>query len=147
MQLYGEVRQHDSSSQTAELDKLQIAQNYLLRTLENVRIRDKISVKSMLDSQQMLSVNQTHAQIKILEVWKALNVENNPNKVSTISHDNTDRITRGLSAGLLQENSTPQTCLGDAIRLWNKAPDCVRLSSTLAGAKKASKIYCKSFPI
>ena len=79
----------------------------------NWSLSDKVSFKCMLESQKMLSVNQTHAQIKILEIWKAVNVENYPNRVTTIRHENTDRTTRGMSNGFLQENKTPKTCIGD----------------------------------
>ena len=52
------------------MEKLQIAQNNMLRTLENVKIKDKVSIKSLLNKNQMLSVNQTVAQIKLTEMWK-----------------------------------------------------------------------------
>jgi hypothetical protein len=55
----------------------------------------------MLENQNMLSVNQTHAQIKILEIWRSINIVNNPNKVKTINHSNSDRTTRGMTFGLL----------------------------------------------
>ena len=95
----------------------------------------------------MLSVSQIHAQIKILEVWKAVNVENHPNKVKVIKHDQTDRTSRGMTKGLLQENITPKTCIGDAVRLWNKAPETIRSAKSLAIAKKVTKNYCKTLPI
>ena len=87
---------------------------------------DKISKKCMLDNQIMLSLNQTHAQIKILEIWKATNIENNPSKVSIIRHENSDCTTRDMTTRQLKEHNTPSTCLGDAIRLWNRAPDSIR---------------------
>ena len=147
LQLYGEVRTQEEAKMNMELGKLQKAQNNLLRSLENVKVSDKVSIKSMLENQNMLSVNQTHAQIKILEIWRSINIANNPNKVKTINHSNSDRTTRGMTSGLLQENNTPNTCLGDATRLWNKAPDTVRTPQTLNGAKIASKIYCKTLPV
>ena len=84
----------------------------------NVKVNDKVSIKKMLESQKMLSVNQTHAQIKILEMWKATNFNNYPNKVAQTSHINTDRITMCITLGNLLENNTPNTCLGDATRLF-----------------------------
>ena len=71
----------------------------------------------MPENQKILSVNQTHAQIKIIEMWKATNLKKYPNKVAQISHSNSDRITRRIAIGNLQENNTPSTCLGDAERL------------------------------
>ena len=69
---------------TKELKKLQIAQNNMLRTLENVRIKDRVSIKSLLKKNKMLSVNQTNAQIKLLEMWKSVHHPNYPNKVPTL---------------------------------------------------------------
>jgi hypothetical protein len=93
----------------------------------------------MLYKQNVLYVNLTHAQIKILEIRRSINIENNPNKVTTVNHSNSDRITRGMMIGPLQENNTPCTCLGDATRLWNKAPETVKAAKTLNGAKKCIK--------
>ena len=53
---------------TVEFEKLQKAQNNLLRVLENVRVRDKVSIKKMSENRNTLSVNQNHAQIKIIEM-------------------------------------------------------------------------------
>jgi hypothetical protein len=66
--LYGEVRTQEDAKMPLELGKLQTAQNNLLRSFENVKVSDKVSIKSMLKNQNMLLVNQTHAQIKILEI-------------------------------------------------------------------------------
>jgi hypothetical protein len=91
LQLYGEVRTQEDAKMSLELGKLPKAQNYLLRSLENVKVSDKVSIKSMLENQNMLSVNQTHAKIKILEIRRSINIVNNPNKVKTINHYNSDR--------------------------------------------------------
>jgi hypothetical protein len=64
LQLYGEVRTQEDTKMSLELRKLQRAQNNLLRSLENVKVSDKVSIKGMLDKQSILSVIQTHAQLK-----------------------------------------------------------------------------------
>ena len=63
LQLYREVRQVEAQSANGEHEKMQIAQNNLLRTLEKVKIKDKVSTRELLDRTKMLSANQTHAQI------------------------------------------------------------------------------------
>ena len=55
------------------MSQLQKSQNKLLRFLNNSRISDKISTKFMLEKHNMLAVNQINAQIKLTEMWKALN--------------------------------------------------------------------------
>ena len=47
----------------------------MLRAINGTRIKDKASVKSMLTKFNLLSVYQLAAQIRLLEVWKAINVE------------------------------------------------------------------------
>ena len=50
----------------------------MLRLLNNTRISDKISTSSLLTKFNMMSVNQINAQIKLSEMWKAVNVEDHP---------------------------------------------------------------------
>jgi hypothetical protein len=71
LQLYGEVRRSISDPTTSQFDRLQKAQNNLLKTLEHVRVKDKISIKKLLETTKMMSVNQTQAQIKLVEMCKS----------------------------------------------------------------------------
>ena len=50
----------------------------LVRTLQNVRMKGKVSIASILDRQKMMSVNQLLAQIKMTEMWKASNLSTYP---------------------------------------------------------------------
>ena len=45
----------------------------MLRVLDRTRIVDRKSTKSLLVEQNMLSVNQMAAQIKLMEMWKSTN--------------------------------------------------------------------------
>ena len=49
MQLYGKVRLNDEAKATNLFETLQLDQNKVLRTLENVKISDRISIKNMLN--------------------------------------------------------------------------------------------------
>ena len=40
------------------------------KSIENVRISDRVRTKDLLSKNKLLSVNQTMAQIKITEMWK-----------------------------------------------------------------------------
>ena len=60
------------------MKSLQLTQNRLLRTLNGTKISDKISTQSMLNTFQLLSVNQLAAEIKLIETWKSINLEDNP---------------------------------------------------------------------
>ena len=47
----------------------------MLRAINNSKIKDQVSVTSMLNKFNLLSVNQLAAQIKLTEVWKSVNVK------------------------------------------------------------------------
>ena len=55
--------------------------NNLIRSLNVSKVKDKVSFESLLNKISMFSVNQLNASIKLLEVWKALKVDNYPLKI------------------------------------------------------------------
>ena len=78
VQLLGKVRTSMEDPVGAEFKAVQLVQNNLLRTLNGTKIKDKVSISSMLDKFNMQSVNQLNAGVKLLEVWKALTVDDYP---------------------------------------------------------------------
>ena len=147
MQLYGPIRKETADSHSVDLDRLQTAQNNMLRTLENVRISDKVSAKSLLERNQMLSVNQTAAQIKLMEMWKSKNIESYPLKPEIVLPIHNGATNRNATCEKFKTNNTPSTFIGDATRLWNSAPITVTNTKTILAAKKSIKTYCSSLPI
>ena len=133
------------------MEKLQKAQNQLVRTMENVRVRDRKRTSNMLTKNKMLSVNQTMAQIKITEVWKAMNSENNPLKFTQQQPAINGRETRGVSSGkLVQEKGSKlakDSFIYDATKIWNDAPESIKASKSLLSAKAENKKYCCNLPI
>ena len=99
----------------------------------------------------MLSVNQLNASIKLLEIWKALNIPNYPivikqqNAESKQIHTRGDTNQRPIEIG--RKELTKSTCISDAIRVWNRALITVTSSLTVAQAKKEIKSFVKSLPI
>ena len=147
LQLYSKVRLTSECPLTKDMENLQLAQNKLLRTHQNVRIKDKISIASMLDRQKMMSVNQLQAQIKLTEMWKASNVKTYPLNIGKRNLGEEIRITRSVTNENLNEPKTLTTFIGDATRLWNKAPLAIRSAKSISTAKKEIKIFCKNLPI
>ena len=147
LQLYGQVRLTEDDIKTATLESIQLTQNNLLRSIENVRVRDKVSIKSMLTKHNMLSINQMHAQVKLTEMWKATNFNNYPLNIARIQPANSGRESRSVTDGKLVEPKTLNTFVGNATRLWNKAPLSIKNSKSISTAKKEIKKYCKSLPI
>ena len=130
-----------------ELESLQKSQNNLLRTLENVRIKDKVSIKSMLDKNKMPTINQMHAQVKLTEMWKSVNYKNYPLNIGKLQPANNGRESRGVTAGKLIEPATLNTFVCNATRLWNNNPGSIKESKSISVAKKAIKTFCQSPPV
>jgi hypothetical protein len=54
--------------------------NKMLRILDGALVSERKSTKTLLDNQNMLSVNQIAAQIKLTKMWKASNDPQCPKK-------------------------------------------------------------------
>ena len=147
LQLYGPVRKSDKDSQSGEFEKLQKAQNNMLRTLENVKVKDKVSIQSMLVKNKMLSVNQTMAQIKLTEMWKSKHVLSYPLHPPIVQPIVNGAMTRSAYSEKFKLNSTPNTFIGDATRLWNQAPKTITEATSIKSAKTNVKVFCISLPI
>ena len=75
LQLWATLRLEETQPKKKVVVDVQKTQNRLLRILERKRIGERKSVKDMLKNQSTISVNQMAAQIKMVEIWKAKNVE------------------------------------------------------------------------
>ena len=151
LQLYGKVRIMESESEGVDLKSIQLVQNKLLRLLNGTTIKDMISTRSLVEKFDMLAVNQLNAQIKLLEMWKSLNVEKYPTSITKQGPEHEGAITRADKVNRPCEvgktTLTQKTCISDAIRLWNQAPDVIKSSATVWKAKKEIKSYVKTLPI
>ena len=82
-------------------------------------------------------------------MWKAVNIEKYPIKVTKQCTAENARVTRGdTSEKLIMTGMTElvrNTCIGDATRLWNKAPIEVKNSKSIISAKKRSESLLYSF--
>ena len=109
------------------MENLQKTQNKLVRALENVRIKDRNRTSGMLTNQKMLSVNQLQAQIKLTELWKAMNTGNNPLKFTLQCPTETGLVTRAVTEMKLVQKKgstlTNDSFIYDATKLWNIAPE------------------------
>ena len=151
LSLYGKVRVVSEDSETQEFKDIQKHQNQLLRFLNNSRVSDKISSKSILNKFNMLSINQINAQIKLSDMWKANNLENYPIKIEKHFPINNSATTRASTFGKLIEKGssrlTKDTQINDATHLWNIAPNEIKLSASVYSAKKAIKEFVKKLPM
>ena len=126
----------------------------LLRMLTKTKLKDMVSTKSLLNQTNMMSVNQINAQIKIQEIWKALNIQDYPIKIEKQTVKDVGTVTRACTCGrfVIGEKSciSQKTCLNDAIRIWNQLPtnvtQClsfnqVKIQSKLCAKQKSCDVY------
>ena len=130
---------------------VQRSQNKMLRILDGALVSDRKSTKTLLDNQNMLSVNQIAAQIKLTEMWKASNDPQYPIKMKTrerqVNAMETRSVTRGDLTEIGRSTRAKKSFSCDAAKVWNKAPEKIRTAKTLTTAKKAIREHCKSLPI
>ena len=151
LQLYGLVRTTGSDPACEDLKAIQLMQNKLLRTLNGSKVSDKVSTESLLKKFKMLSINQLNAKAKLLEVWKALTVNNYPLSIKKQSGNHSGASTRADTkerpCDIGKSTLTKKTCISDAIRTWNLAPEEIKQCSTVYQAKKEIRKFVSSLPI
>ena len=151
IQLCGKVRVNEEDSTQGEMEEVQKAQNKMLRLLNNTRIKDKISTKSILANLNMMSANQVNAQIKLTEMWKSTHTDNYPIQSQKLKYKPEVMSTRAANRGDLVIDAATQksqaTFLNDAFKLWNAAPNEIKNSNTLQIAKKEIRKFVTTLPI
>ena len=112
---------------------------------------EKNKTSDMLTKHKMLSVNQLQAQVKLTELWKAVNSENNPLKFTHQTPAENCRVTRAVSDKKLVQMKgftlTNDSFIYDATKLWNLTPESIKMSTSLLSAKAEIKKFCTSLPL
>ena len=153
LQLCTKVTLKEEERRSASMKSLQLTQNRLLRAINNTKVKDKISIKSMLSKFGLLSVNQLAAQIKLTEVWKSIHVEN---YAITLAPYNEYQILPDITLRprlnrVFNDSSRLKVAAHsfnvDAARLWNQAPDQITNARTLSEAKSTILKHVKTLPV
>ena len=96
-------------------------------------------------------VKRLNAKVKLLEVWKALNVPKYPLQVSRKQSSDDQMNTRACTNGRLMEEKVSKvmssSCVGDALKIWNHAHDNLKNILTINSMKNAVTEYVKTLPI
>ena len=83
---------------------------------------DKFSAKSVAEKIGLLSVNQINAQVKLTEMWKAINNDSNSLKISIKVKSSEAVTTRSDRNVVLMEKGQTELCkktfLNDAAFIW-----------------------------
>ena len=151
VQLYGKVKLTQECPTNKDIKAIQMVQNKLARLLNDKTLKDKVSTKVLITNAKLLSVNQLNAKVKLQEIWKVMNIDNYPLKISLNEVQLDKMVTRAMINRTPKElGSTTlisKTCVSDAIRLWNLAPESIKNCATLHSLKKKSKEFVKTLPI
>ena len=153
LQLYGKVRTKESYPTCEDFKNIQLIQNSLMRSLNGTKVKDRVSVSSLLEKFGMLSIIQLNAQVKLGEMSKALNVEDYPLKVELQARSENQVCTRADSIRKPKEigkiSLAQRSCISNAIHVWNLAPDNLKCGKSLTVAKKEIKKFgnCQSSQI
>ena len=122
-----------------------MVQNKLARFLNAKKLRDKVPTIELLKHINMLSVNQLNAKIKLIEIWKALNIEKYPLKIPTQSISDEQMNTRAMTSSRPIENEAScliaKSCVSYAIKLWSKAPLELKNCKSLYSVKKLARAF------
>ena len=150
LQLCSQIRWKSSDPTPKLLKDLQVSQNKMLRLLNNSRISDKISTSSLLVKFNMLSVNQINAQMKLSEMWKAVNDDDHPFNLEKKDSGPDVRSMRSISNEMLPVKSfselSKNTFINDGIKAWNLAPISIKNCTSYAAAKTEIKKFVKNLP-
>ena len=127
-------------------------QNKLVRFPNNKRISDRIQTETLIKEVNMLSVNRMNAQIRLSEVWKAINIKNSPLNMSLPSVDSNTRGSRSTSDGRLQickgrSMNSQASFLNDNKKVWNAAPSNIKECTSLFVVKKEIKKFVANLPL
>ena len=89
--------------------------------------------------------------MKLTEIWKAVKDENHPFKIKVKTINQEEITTRGQVSGYIKSNAksnvTQKTFINDSIKAWNLAPNELKTTMTINGAKAAIKKFVKTLPI
>ena len=135
------IRTHASDPNPSSINGIRVRFNDLLRLLCNTRRSKHTSIESMLKQLGWLSINQLACEVRLVEVWKALNEQDycqkelfervQPGKVKTRSAQQIRLKTNFRSR--LRENSFQFP----SVQLWNNAPPEVTEAITESKARTA----------
>jgi hypothetical protein len=95
----------------------------------------------------MMSVNQMAAETILMETWRLLNGES-ANKMRMTSYSSvSSMVTRGRAEGRLEVEAPTASFMYHGARLWNSAPQRVKIAKSKFTAKKVIRESVKRFPL
>jgi hypothetical protein len=151
--VYGDVRLHESDPENQQRKSVQLIMNNLMRLITNCRIKDKVSIKKLIELTGFLSLNQLTAQAMLLEAWKIIHNKNLPlGCLMQVMSNNTSVVTKSVLRGDMvipvpNSRIVKESFSYLAGKLWNMAPITLKTASTQGSAKKHIRSFVMTLPI
>ena len=144
--MYCPIRIKETDPTHSSINAIRVTYNDVLRLLCKSRRDERKPIKEMLDKLGWLSLNQMSCEVRLIEVWKSLNVENYCLKdiFEKIQSRNENRIK--LKSGFksrLRENSFHYP----SVQIWNAAPQTITHAKSESTARKAIRDFVKTLPV
>ena len=120
---------------------IQTKMNEMMRTILDLKIRDKISIQTKLKRCKMLSVNQMLCKAILVEMWKAVHFSIRP-----ISSAFQERENKRYSE-LFKTTNDPNSFISIGAKLWEQTTEKFRKTNLLKVANKEAQILASTLPI
>jgi hypothetical protein len=144
---YGIPRMSQDEPRRALMQDLQVRQNDIARVLTGSRRSDKVPVAVLLKNAGMTSVNLMVAETILMETWRLLNGDSADKTKMTSYNSVCPMTTRARMGGKLELGEPLNSFMYHGARLWNSAPQEVKVAKTKFAAKKAVKKSVEKFPL
>ena len=149
--IYCPIRVEESDPHHTNIEGIKVVFNNMLRLLCGSKRSEHTSVKSMLEKLGWLSINQLAAEVRLIEVWKAIHLSD-----YSLSH-----VFSKFESATLPTRSLQKNCLKNNLKsrirensfkypsalLWNSAPMSVTMADNEKAARKAIRKFVKSLPL
>ena len=147
LSVYWPIRFKIDDPHPSAVSGIKVVFNRVLRILCGVVLEDRISVEKMLIKLGWLSINQLAAEVRLIEVWKALNLNNS----LTEMFEKVKGSTRAASQNRIKVGTNSKiresSFLRPSVKLWNMAPLSVVEAPNEANARKAIRDFVKKLPL
>ena len=145
------IRILENDPQPTCIDGIKVLYHDVMRLLCNSKRKNHTSIETMLERLGWLSLNQLSCEIRLIEVWKAVNNEEHClHKIFKKAITN-EGITRSAGTNKLKNNFKSKIRENSfsypSIKIWNSAPIEVTTATSESKARTEIKKYVKTLPI
>ena len=145
--IFWPVRLEDNDPHPSAIHGIKVVFNRMLRILCGTVQENRMSVEKMLKKLGWLSINQMAAEVRLIEVWKALNLGTS----LTGMFEKVVGPTRAASENRvkLPKNSKlrESSFLLPACKLWNRSPKSLVEAKSETIARKEIRLFVKCLPL